>query len=954
MDQPQQEGGIRTAPAPVNPLGPPPVAPPAAPPAAPPTAEAGPQVAQQQVQQPGQQQQNTTATPTATTTVTIQQSVGSGGINMPADVLQVQNRLVTLGYLSATDFAAEQANTTSTTRIADTALRATINAISRYFQANFGRPGMLIEPNQASSSFLNRQPVAAVTSTTLTNSVGEGGQNDVADVRLIQARLSALGYLSAAHATTEAPAAAATGRVADASLPQTIAAIQRFNNESVGTSLRVFRPGSRELDALNNPPTFRTGNLTLSGSVGTGGQNNPSDVTIVQDRLLALGYLSAADRTAEAPAQGITTAIPVASLTQTIAAINQFQAVVSITPDGLVSQNNPTHRQLIQPVIATGRLRLNGTVGTGGANAPADVRNVQGRLVTLGFLTDAQRTAEAPASGVTTAVPQASLPLTIAALNQFQTAVGIAPTGIVGPNTPTLTQLLTPVLQAANEAIVNSVGTGGQNNPSDVTAVQNRLVFLGYLTEAHRTAERPAVGAAAAVAVANLVQTIAAINQFETAMGIPVTGQVAPGNATHRQMLNPTLHERSSMTLTGTVGTGGANTPADVRLVQDRLQSIGLLTTSNFMTERVDPAAASVNVANIPQTIAAINQFLQTVVGARNANNRVQVIGPDSRELRLLNDPSYGSNTNFNTEANNAQAGLDFQSNDAALNRIIRAIETAEAGNFTGEIGAVLTNGSGTATSFGRGQVIGGTAISTLQNNDDLAAHYGLTDAALTEMSDRATKTDEHYRATYALVPAGGSNAAQLTAAITTYTTTHGERFVRETGLGTEDIARMFHTANMRRRILAVNVARRQDTNIIDEAQIDPNVDALMRNGEFTNSTNFLGINRSSVRTYFRWTNSMGENRQGFITKAIFNHRDGQKVRNAMTDNNGTAIGRIFVEGQYNTVSGVVRQNDPNRARNIAAIVAIMHNTGGDAATHYTNINTTLGNRYVRTVLSHW
>lgn len=780
MDQPQQQGGLRSA-QPVNPLGPP----------AQPPADQGntggvldtlSEMAgdawdsltswwnggdQQPVNQtPGQQpaQQQTTATPPVTTNVAIQQSVGAGGANMPADVLQVQNRLVTLGYLSAANFQAEQANPATPTAIADTALRQTIVAISKYFQATFGRPGMLLQPNQASSTFLNNQPAQALGSVTITGNVGRGATNNAADVRVVQQRLAAIGFLSADNLTAEAVAATATGVVADASLAQTIAAIRSFNTQIAGSSLHIIRVGGRELDLLNNPPAFRAG-------------------------------------------------------------------TVSIT---------------------------------------------------------------------------------------------------------------------------NSVGTGQQNNPADVTAVQTRLVALGFLTAAQQTAEAPAAGATARVADAALAQTIASLTQFQTAMGLTANGQVVPGSDTHRQLLNPALHEKSSITLNASVGDAGGNRPADVRLVQDRLQSIGLLSTGDYMSERVDSTLTTpVNVTTIPLTMAALDNFLRTAVGVTT-----RLINPGSRELRLLNDPSYGTNTNVNLEANNAAAGFNFVSADAALNRIIAGIETVEAGRFTGEIGAVLTNGAGTAASFGKGQVIGTTALDTLSraNNADLRNHYGLTQNMLTEMTDRSTRTNERYDAIYALVPAGGSAPGALQTAITNYTTTNGQAFVQQTGLGTDDIARMFHTANMRRRILAVNVPRDADSTLFQgtNAQLEAHVTTLMGDNNFTNSTNFLGITRDSVKTYFKRTAFMGENRAAFRTKAIFNHPEGQRVRNAMTDNNGTAIGRIFLRDQYNATTPVVPNTDPNRARNIAAIVAIMHNSGGTPAGRYAQMNTVLANPYVQSFLAVW
>jgi hypothetical protein len=708
-------------------------------------------VAQAQVQGQEQQQQNTTANPPAPTTVTIQQSVGAGGANMPADVLQVQNRLVALGYLSTANFQAEQANPANATAIADTAMRETIVAISRYFQAAFGRPGLLLEPNQASSAFLNRDLAQPVGTTTITGNVGRGAANAASDVRLIQQRLRAIGFLTEANLTAEAVAETATGVIADANLAQTITAINNFNTQVVGISLYIIRPNSRELTMLNNPPAMRAGTVTIT----------------------------------------------------------------------------------------------------------------------------------------------------------------------------------------------NTVGTAQQNNPADVRAVQTRLVALGFLTADQQTAEAPATDAAARVADAAITQTIAAINQFQRAMGLTANGQVVPGSDTHRQLMNPALHERSSMTLTARVGDGPDNQPGDVRLIQDRLQSIGLLSASDYMAERVDTTQTNpINSTAFPQTMAAMTVFLTTVVSTDQT-----YIDPGSRALRLLNDPTYGTMSNFNTEANNAQAGIAIAADNAEINRIVNAIFGVEAGNRTGEIGAELANGAGTPASFGQGQLIGATALSTLRAGTarDMRQHYGLTDAALTEMNDRATNTRDTYNAILDGMPAAGMTTAALTAAISTYTTANGQTFVTQTGLGFDDISRMHHNANLIRRIRAVpaptgnrDARRRESTR---------QVGILMNNESFSNSMTVLGMDRTSVEHYFNRRDHHNEMRQAFITKAILSHPEGQRVRNALTDNRGPAIGRALVRENHATASRTLRGQN---ARTIAAGTAILHNSGSIPRSNgQPDIATMMANDYV-------
>jgi hypothetical protein len=233
-----------------------------------------------------------------------------------------------------------------------------------------------------------------------------------------------------------------------------------------------------------------------------------------------------------------------------------------------------------------------------------------------------------------------------------------------------------------------------------------------------------------------------------------------------------------------------------------------------------------------------------------------------------------------------------------------------------------------------------------LSNNQDMRDHYGLTQAMLTDMTQRSNNTETHYDAIYALVPNANVTQATLNASITTYTQNNGERFVQETGLGYDDIARMFHTANMRRRISAVNITR-NDSGIAVEAELNPAVTRLMAVADFSTSTTFLGVNSSSVKSYLRRLASMGENKAAFRTKAIFNHPDGQRVRNAMTDNNGTAIGRTFIESTHAAANRAVPANAATRLEFVGAITAIMHNSGKSAAHWAARRAEVFGNSYV-------
>ena len=85
--------------------------------------------------------------------------------------------------------------------------------------------------------------------------------------------------------------------------------------------------------------------IAIGRTVGRTSQNRVADVRLIQDRLLALRYLSAAGHTAEIPPAAATGSVPAAQLTATIAAIEEFQRDVlgMATPDGQIG-TGPTGR----------------------------------------------------------------------------------------------------------------------------------------------------------------------------------------------------------------------------------------------------------------------------------------------------------------------------------------------------------------------------------------------------------------------------------------------------------------------------------------------------------------------------------------------------------------------------------------------------------------------------------
>jgi hypothetical protein len=204
----------------------------------------------------------------------------------------------------------------------------------------------------------------------------------------------------------------------------------------------------RIMRAATDPVVPVRPQITLGAGVGKSRPNRSDDVRAIQDRLLELRYLSAADHTTEYPATTGTTPVPETSLAATIAAIRLFQTEVMgiAAPDGRVDAGGNTLRNLNRAIprptvaeltaVTTARTGIAETVArgvattgaignvppatvtAGTANINADVVAVQTRLVQLGHL--AAGHGEAPAAGVAN-VPVASLPLTIVAIRQFQT-----------------------------------------------------------------------------------------------------------------------------------------------------------------------------------------------------------------------------------------------------------------------------------------------------------------------------------------------------------------------------------------------------------------------------------------------------------------------------------------------------------------------------------------------------
>lgn len=183
---------------------------------------------------------------------------------------------------------------------------------------------------------------------TLSKSVGQGGHNLVTDVLAVQKMLTQLGFLSAEDFDKEQPKTN-TGTVASNTIPQTIVALQRFNQivADEDNDTAPIKPDSRSLQFMNNAalplstteislietaraeikmqevsgrPQFIEPLNSPVGATATG--NMPNDVRKVQTTLRTLGYTIPE---AEIPKPDAIEAIPQNKLINTIAAIRDFQ-----------------------------------------------------------------------------------------------------------------------------------------------------------------------------------------------------------------------------------------------------------------------------------------------------------------------------------------------------------------------------------------------------------------------------------------------------------------------------------------------------------------------------------------------------------------------------------------------------------------------------------------------------
>ncbi|MBN1931245.1 MAG: carboxypeptidase regulatory-like domain-containing protein [Desulfobacterales bacterium] len=589
-------------------------------------------------------------------------------INTPPEVRAVQERLYQLHFLTEAQYFVERVSTTAAGPIDPLTIPQTIIAIRRYQTLVVFGSLKCFAPDLSGIELLNDPYQFGKMSLSLEGSVGTDGENRPADVRAVQERLLELKIMAQTDYNNEQaaiPDPTATPHpepIAETDLTHTIAAIRRFRE----TVLGVNAPAEGRVDLVD--PTLERLNyplrIDLSGAVGElldhALPNRASDVRALQDRLHLLRILSDVGYNNEKINPARYLIANTSTIAQTIAAIRTYRR-------RLFGENETTESELviISPDEQPAQINLSAGVGTGQNNHRRDVRPVQDRLFALGFLSQAhydsekvEFDAEDPDSAAAE-VNIAVLTNTIAAIVEFKEHVLRLPTaaigedwtahGIIEPNDVTHQFLNDPLFFGREEICLQAcVGTLGWNHPRDCRAIQDRLREYGIITQAHYEAERVDPEGHEPISETDLTQSIAAIARFRQeflSATAPAVGRVEAFHPTLARMNNPLFSITSQIDLTGSVGTGGDNLPADVRPVQDRLRDLGFLEQTHFRTEAVDAAGgAAVPDANIPQTLTAINTWGSVIMRA-HAAAQIETV---SITLRKLNNPVLPLQENIN------------------------------------------------------------------------------------------------------------------------------------------------------------------------------------------------------------------------------------------------------------------------------------------------------------------
>ncbi|MET0406533.1 MAG: peptidoglycan-binding protein [Cystobacter sp.] len=383
--------------------------------------------------------------------------------------------------------------------------------------------------------------------------------------------------------------------------------------------------------------------------------------------------------------------------------------------------------------------------------------------------------------------------------------------------------------------------------------------------------------------------------------------------------------------LDGSVGKGGRNNASDVRQIQDRLYQLGHLGADAYALEMADPAGQQPLASeNLTQTLAAIEKYQREVMGT--SDGRIDVGGNTHQSLK---DPTYGTPTRINPGAADPNAGVSLDDIDLSANvrQVVQAIEAKESGRSTlAEIPAALINASGTPASFGRGQAIGGTALEVISHSPELAEHYGLDETQLQGMHDIARATRAQYNNIKDLMGGGSVTEERLAERITEYAASDaGARFQEVTGLGPKDMENMFRAEQLRGQLKGVRFSGS------DAASKQATIDAWMKDPDVAANVQALGLRNGDLRAYIADNSRLGENREGFITRALFHSEHGQALRDAMTDNGGLPIARILIDRNYQSVvsRATALLGEPLSDENAARATLYVHNHGPGGLDRY-------------------
>lgn len=365
------------------------------------------------------------------------------------------------------------------------------------------------------------------------------------------------------------------------------------------------------------------------------------------------------------------------------------------------------------------------------------------------------------------------------------------------------------------------------------------------------------------------------------------------------------------------MGSGrAANRGDDIRRLADRLHQLGYLDTADYLATRPPAADVTVPAAAIAAIVTAITRS-QHLAGGYSPE-RVGRVEPLGHAHRALQDPTWSTPTVPNPHADYEHAGPAEPARwdpSAAVHQeisdLIAVIEAQEAGHgVVGETASDLHTAARTPASYGSVQTIGSTVARILVANPDCANFYDLRGALATLFSSPAGnlvgRTRALVSAIAALVPAGATDA-QLLAACAAYSSAAQLARVRaDCGLDAGDVRAAFRLGLLVRRLAAVvaaagaaaaggAAAARAAATAGVAAELGPGAPVQV-------SIEELGIPRSDLETMVAVNALTGENREGFIQRALFGGPAGQLVRNAETDDSGRKLGRFLIRDTYNDV----------------------------------------------------